>query len=222
LPTRARASTPLPTRRAYWISSSWLAADLSAWPAALDVDWPTRRRSMSTNLARKRNLFPTVVPLPFGRLAAAAGWSAGRACASGVEQEPSAPLGLVESNSLASCAAPWAFATRYPPRGPTQFAASTPQPQQGSTSALVASRLCSNDSGHRRKPNCVAPTLAYGFFMNDDCSVSSPWIRPSQVRLARTANASINVGCGGVRVIGFGPNDGRRNGGKKRFARKGR
>ena len=55
------------------------------------------------------NLFQTVVPPPFERLAAAARWdeagtrrSAGRACASGVEREPSAPLGLVESSSLAS------------------------------------------------------------------------------------------------------------------------
>jgi len=54
-------------------------------------------------------LFQTVVPRPFERLAAAARRdeagtrrSAGRACASGVEREPSAPLGLVESSSLAS------------------------------------------------------------------------------------------------------------------------
>jgi hypothetical protein len=59
-------------------------------------------------------------------------------------------------------------------------------------------------------------------FHDDGCSVSSLWLRPSQVRLARTANASINAGCGGVRFIGFGPIDGRRNGGKKRFARKNR
>jgi hypothetical protein len=62
--------------------------------------------------------------------------------------------------------------------------------------------------------------LGLRVFTNDGCSVR--WIRASQVRLARTANASINVGCGGVRFIGFGPIDGRRNGGKKRFARKGR
>jgi len=34
---------------------------------------------------------------------------------------------------------------------------------------------------------------------------SSRWFRGSQVRLARKANASINVGCGGVGFIGPGP-----------------
>jgi hypothetical protein len=40
------------------------------------------------------------------------GRSAGRACASGVEQEPSSRLGLVESSPQQACAASWALATR--------------------------------------------------------------------------------------------------------------
>ena len=162
----------------------------------MDVDWPTRRRSMSTNLARERNLFQTVVPLPCGRLAAAARWGWGR------HQAVSRARLREWRRTGTKCAARprrIQFSSKLARRhGHSQHAtcpevaASTPQPQQGSTSALVASRLCSNNSGHRRKPNGVAPTLAYGFFMNDGCSALSPWIRPSQVRLAlheRVANS---------------------------------